>query len=63
MIKYAVMKVIRDFETNIGLTIKADTGGEIHGYIPVFNNEEDAKIASCDGKYGVIAMKIEEENK
>lgn len=26
------------------------------GYLPVFDNEDDTKEASCDGKYQVVAI-------
>jgi hypothetical protein len=26
------------------------------GYLPVFNNIEDAREAACDGKYNIIAI-------
>jgi hypothetical protein len=26
------------------------------GYLPVFNNEKDAKKTACDGKYDIVAI-------
>lgn len=56
---YAVLK--------LSTTIKYDdpfSGEEVTskltgcaGYLPVFDNENDAKDAACDGKYEIVAIR------
>ena len=59
---FAVMKLQTDVEV-------ADINGKYHsvkvegikGFIPVFDDILKAEIASCDGKYKIMEMKIPEQ--
>ena len=58
---YAVLKLsttIKYDDPVSGEEVTQKLGG-CAGYLPVFDNEEDAKEAACDGKYQIVAISAE----
>jgi len=55
---YAVMKLLTEIECTHPFNGKRESIkiGGIAGYIPVFDNIEEASISSQDGKYSIVAI-------
>lgn len=55
---YAVMKLLTEIECTNPFTSKRESIkiGGIAGYIPVFDNIEEASVSSQDGKYSIVAI-------
>ena len=55
---YAVMKLLTEIKCTHPFNGKRESIkiGGIAGYIPVFDNIEEASISSQDGKYSIVAI-------
>lgn len=64
MNKYAVLKLMERVEVTNPLTGEVEEVpiGGIDGFIPVFDTEEKALEASCDGKYDIFQIKLQDRH-
>lgn len=61
MIGYLVMRLDTKLKTSANFEVGMDKDSGLIGVLPVFNSEENAKEASQDGRFQIVAISFQTE--